>query len=74
LQATLDQQTSHDREQRIFLRADGAVSYSELMKVMNLLRDAGYLKIALVGLEDTGQGSTTPATLPATKPAVDTAR
>jgi biopolymer transport protein ExbD len=74
LQATLDQQTSHDREQRIFLRADGAVSYSELMKVMNLLRDAGYLKIALVGLEDTGQGSATPATLPATKPAADTAR
>ena len=24
---------------------------------MNLLRGAGYLKIALVGLEDTGQGS-----------------
>ena len=39
----------------MFLRADGAVAYDELMKVMNLLRDAGYLKIALVGLEDTGQ-------------------
>ena len=74
LQATLDRQTGHDRAQRIFLRADGAVSYSELMKVMNLLRDAGYLKIALVGLEDTGQGSATPATLPVTKPAADTAR
>ena len=74
LQATLDQQTGHDCAQRIFLRADGAVSYSELMKVMNLLRDAGYLKIALVGLEDTGQGSATPATLPVTKPAADTAR
>ncbi len=74
LQATLDQQTSHDREQRIFLRADGAVSYSELMKVMNLLRDAGYLKIALVGLEDTGQGSATPAVLPVTTPAADKAQ
>ena len=74
LQATLDRQTGHDREQRIFLRADGAVSYSELMKVMNLLRDAGYLKIALVGLEDTGQGSATPATLPATKPVTDKAQ
>ena len=74
LQATLDQQTSHDREQRIFLRADGAVSYSELMKVMNLLRDAGYLKIALVGLEDTGQGSVTPAVLPVTTPAADKAQ
>jgi biopolymer transport protein ExbD len=55
LQATLDQQTGNDREQRIFLRADGAVAYRELMTVMNLLREAGYLKVALVGLEDTGQ-------------------
>ena len=35
----------------IFLRADKAVPYGELMEVMNLLRTAGYLKIALVGLE-----------------------
>jgi biopolymer transport protein ExbD len=55
LQATLDQQTGSDREQRIFLRADGVVAYRELMNVMNLLRQAGYLKIALVGLEDVGQ-------------------
>jgi biopolymer transport protein ExbD len=54
LQAVLDQRTGHDREQRIFLRADGVVAYRDLMKVMNLLRDAGYLKIALVGLEDVG--------------------
>lgn len=57
LQATLDQQTNHDRQQRIFLRADGVVAYRELMSVMNLLREAGYLKIALVGLEDTGQAA-----------------
>ena len=57
LQATLDRETNSDREQRVFLRADGTVAYSELMKVMNLLRDAGYLKIALVGLEDTGQAA-----------------
>lgn len=55
LQATLDRQTNNDREQRIFLRADGVVAYRELMTVMNLLRQAGYLKIALVGLEDVGQ-------------------
>jgi biopolymer transport protein ExbD len=58
LQMTLDRQTNNDREQRIFLRADGAVAYRELMGVMNLLRQAGYLKIALVGLEDTGQAGT----------------
>ncbi|WP_448955929.1 TonB system transport protein ExbD [Labrys neptuniae] len=57
LQAGLDQRTGRDREQRVFVRADGAVSYRELTGVMNLLRDAGYLKIALVGLEDTGQGT-----------------
>ena len=60
LQLALDGQTSKDREQRIFLRADGAVAYRELMSVRNLLREAGYLKIGLVGLEDTGQ-STGPA-------------
>jgi biopolymer transport protein ExbD len=66
LQSTLDQQTSDDREQRVFLRADGAVAYNELMKVMNLLREAGYLRIALVGLEDTGQAAAAPVA--ATRP------
>jgi biopolymer transport protein ExbD len=72
LQATLDQQTGNDHEQRIFLRADGAVAYRELMNVMNLLRQAGYLKVALVGLEDTGQAtgaaSATPASIPSPAP------
>lgn len=53
LQARLDARTEGNREQRIFLRADGAVAYGDLMEVMNALRSAGYLKIALVGLEDT---------------------
>jgi biopolymer transport protein ExbD len=57
LQANLDQRTGSDRDQRVFLRADRAVAYGDLMGVMNLLRDAGYLKIALVGLEDAGQGA-----------------
>ncbi len=69
LQATLDQRTGNDREQRVFLRADGAVAYRELMNVMNLLRDAGYLKIALVGLEDTGQASGTTSQPTAAAPA-----
>jgi biopolymer transport protein ExbD len=56
LQGALDKQTGGDHDKRIFLRADGAVSYKDLMQVMNLLRDADYLKIALIGLEDTGQG------------------
>ncbi|ABA05298.1 outer membrane transport energization protein ExbD [Nitrobacter winogradskyi Nb-255] len=69
LQATLDQQTENDREQRVFLRADGTVAYTELMKVMNLLREAGYLKIALVGLEDTGQAVAAGGAAPAAAPA-----
>ena len=69
LQATLDQQTNNDREQRVFLRADGTVAYTELMKVMNLLREAGYLKIALVGLEDTGQAVAAGGAAPAAAPA-----
>ncbi|MCB8839542.1 TonB system transport protein ExbD [Aurantimonas sp. VKM B-3413] len=52
LAAELDERTAGDREQRLFLRADGSVAYADLMAVMNRLRSAGYLKIALVGLED----------------------
>lgn len=43
--------TMGDKEQRIFLRADKDVPYGALMEVMNLMRKAGYLKVALVGLE-----------------------
>jgi len=47
----LDEATSRDRDKRIYLRADKSVVYGELTRVMNLLRAAGYLKVALVGLE-----------------------
>ena len=53
LSSLLEQTTNGDKQTRIFLRADKVVSYGELMEVMNLLRAAGYLKIALVGLEKT---------------------
>jgi biopolymer transport protein ExbD len=51
LGAALDQATNNDREQRLFVRADKTVPYGEMMDLMNALRSAGYLKIALVGLE-----------------------
>jgi len=51
LTATLDGATQGKKDDRIYLRADKAVSYGDLMEVMNLLRNAGYLKIALVGLD-----------------------
>ncbi|MFS8038462.1 TonB system transport protein ExbD [Xanthobacter sp. AM11] len=47
----LDSLTGSDRQQRVFVRADKAVPYGDVMEVMNLLRGAGYLKVALVGLE-----------------------
>ncbi len=50
LGTTLDGATGGDRETRIFLRADKTVPYGEVMEVINLLRGAGYLKVALVGL------------------------
>jgi biopolymer transport protein ExbD len=53
LSAALEQRTDGDRQTRIFLRADKVVPYGELMEVMNLLRAAGFLKVALVGLEKT---------------------
>ncbi|MGX5850539.1 TonB system transport protein ExbD [Mesorhizobium sp. PL10] len=58
--AVLDGKTKGDKQTRIFLRADKAVGYGELMEVMNLLRGAGYLKIALVGLETAPAGAAPP--------------
>jgi TonB system transport protein ExbD (group 1) len=56
LTGALEGATGGDREQRIFLRADKAVSYGDLMEIMNALRNAGYLKVALVGLEGAPAG------------------
>ena len=47
----LDGATAGDKQQRVFLRADKTVPYGELMLLMNELRGAGYLHVALVGLE-----------------------
>jgi biopolymer transport protein ExbD len=51
LSAALDQASGGDKQQRVYLRADKAVPYGELMTLMNELRGAGYLHVALVGLE-----------------------
>ena len=52
--SALDAASGNDKDQRIFLRADKQVDYGALMEIMNKLRAAGYLKVALVGL-DAGQ-------------------
>jgi TonB system transport protein ExbD (group 1) len=51
LGGALDAVTNNHKDETIFVRGDKSVSYGELMEVMNVLRDAGYLKLALVGLE-----------------------
>lgn len=59
LGAMLDGATGGDRQQRVFVRADKTVPYGDVMELMNLLRAAGYLKVALVGLE--GEAALAPA-------------
>jgi biopolymer transport protein ExbD len=51
LGSALDAATSNRKDETIFVRGDKSISYGELMEVMNVLRDTGYLKLALVGLE-----------------------
>lgn len=51
LSSALDAATNGKKTDPVFLRADKTVPYGELMDVMNLLRNAGYLKVALVGLD-----------------------
>ncbi|MBX3501200.1 MAG: TonB system transport protein ExbD [Alphaproteobacteria bacterium] len=51
LAGALDAATERDREQRVFIRAARKIDYGQLTDLMNDLRKAGYLKIALVGLE-----------------------
>jgi biopolymer transport protein ExbD len=43
-----------DKTTRIFLRADNAVPYGEMMAVLERLRAGGYLKVALVALDAGG--------------------
>jgi biopolymer transport protein ExbD len=59
LAAALDAATAGDKSQRVFVRGDKSVAYGDVMEMMNLLRGAGYLKIALVGLD---AGATSPDT------------
>jgi biopolymer transport protein ExbD len=48
---TLDAMPDGGKDRPIFLRADRAVPYGELMNVLEILRMGGYLKIKLVALE-----------------------
>lgn len=51
LTAALDQRTQANKETTIFFQADKSVDYATLMSVMDRLRQSGYLKVGLVGME-----------------------
>jgi biopolymer transport protein ExbD len=48
---TLDAMADASKDKFVFLRADRAVAYGELMDVLEVLRSGGYAKIKLVALE-----------------------
>jgi biopolymer transport protein ExbD len=51
LASALNLETNGDKSQTIFLRADKSLPYGDFAEIIDLLRRAGYLKVALVGLE-----------------------
>lgn len=54
LASALEAATKGDKNEPIFLRADKKVDYESLISVMDQLRSAGYLKVALVNLAKEG--------------------
>jgi biopolymer transport protein ExbD len=51
LRIAMDQASGNDKGQRVFIRGDKTVPYEAVMQTLDALRGAGYLKVALVGLE-----------------------
>jgi biopolymer transport protein ExbD len=54
LLSSLDSLVSGDKGKRVFLRADSAVPYGELMAILERLRSGGYAKVSLVALDAGG--------------------
>src|SRR5476651_626053 len=58
---SLDAMANADKDKPIFLRADRAVPYGELMDVLEILRAGGYAKIKLVALEGVPEAGLPPS-------------
>ncbi len=54
--------TLQKRDTRIYIRADKSVPYGEFMRVMNILRADGFLKVGLVGLDGNVEEAGAPST------------
>jgi biopolymer transport protein ExbD len=65
---SLDAMANADKERPIFLRADRAVPYGELMDVLEILRAGGYAKIKLVALEGVPDAALPPSAADSPKP------
>jgi biopolymer transport protein ExbD len=64
LVSALDNLADSNKDRFVFLRADRAVPYGEMMDVLEILRAGGYTKIKLVALEGVPE-SALPASAPA---------
>lgn len=60
LPTALNTAANGNKDERIFLRADKTVDYATLMSVMDKLRTAGFLKVALVNLQGQEEGAQVP--------------
>jgi biopolymer transport protein ExbD len=63
---SLDAMSDAGKDKFIFLRADRAVPYGEMMDVLEILRAGGYTKIKLVALEGVPAGAAVPPPAPET--------
>src|SRR5258708_15338777 len=62
----LDAMADASKDRFIFLRADRAVPYGEMMDVLEILRAGGYSKIKLVALEGVPESPQQPPPAPST--------
>jgi biopolymer transport protein ExbD len=65
---SLDAMDNSDKDRFIFLRADRAVPYGDMMDVLEILRAGGYAKIKLVALEGVPDSALLPAAAGDSKP------
>src|ERR1700758_3130951 len=68
LVSSLDAMADAGKDRFIFLRADRAVPYGELMNVLEILRAGGYAKIKMVALEGVPDAAATPSTSEGARP------
>src|SRR6266481_5851385 len=68
LLSALGEVADMSKDKYVFLRADRAVPYGELMGVMEILRAGGYSRIKLVALEGVADATPAPAVTEPAKP------